>query len=70
MHYCIPVASSIDPTLIPNADNLVDAANELFATSGAPLYDVYKARWMILWSVFIAIFFAFLYIKFMDLCAL
>lgn len=36
----------------------------------SPIYDIYATRWVIFGSVFIAIFFAFLYIKFMDLCAL
>jgi len=40
------------------------------SAGGAPLYDLYKSRWIMFSSVFIAIFFAFVYIKFMDWCAL
>lgn len=39
------------------------------SAGGRSLYDLYKARWILFSSVFVAIFFAFLYIKFMDWCA-
>lgn len=68
MDYCIPVKSSLTG---PAADNF-DAAMTSFLNSagGAPIYDLYKSKYVILGSVGISIFFAFCYIKFMDYCAL
>lgn len=41
----------------------------LSTSGGEPIYDLWKSRWALFYSVFVAIFFAFLYIKFMDWCA-
>jgi hypothetical protein len=31
MHYCVPIASSINPDVIPNAGNLADAATQILS---------------------------------------
>lgn len=39
------------------------------SAAGGPILDIYETRWIIFTSVFIAIVFALIYVKFMDLCA-
>jgi choline transporter-like protein 2/4/5 len=68
MGYCIPDTNTLPSDL--QASWTAASQNFLNSASGAPIYDVYKARWIIFSSVWIAIFFAFVYIKFMDWCAL
>ena len=66
--YCVPEKDSLPQSV---QDNFTEASDQLLnSAGGAPLYDIYKSRWVLVSSVFIGIFYAFLYIKFMDWCAL
>ena len=65
--YCVPNEDSLPASV---KDNWQAALDLILNTGGSSLYDVYKSRWIIFGSVFVAILFAMIYIKFMDLCAL
>ena len=67
MYYCVPEADTLTGNAATEYQNAKSAL--LNSSAGAPLYDLYKSRWVLFSSVFVAIFFAFLYIKFMDWCA-
>lgn len=62
INYCVPNADT------PGLNNTLSVLQN--AARSSPLYDFYQTRWVIFGSVFLAIFFAFCYIKFMDWCAL
>jgi solute carrier family 44 (choline transporter-like protein), member 2/4/5 len=66
--YCVPNKDSLPTSL---QESFTSAADSFMnSAGGAPIYDLYKARWVLFASVFIGIFYAFIYIKFMDYCAL
>ena len=68
MHYCIPNQGSLPPAVINNFHEITE---KLFSAKGFdPLNDFYKSRWVILASVFVAILYTFIFMKFMDYCAL
>lgn len=62
INYCVPNADT------PGLNETLSLLQSFARNS--PLYDFYQTRWIIFGSVFLAIFFAFCYIKFMDWCAL
>ena len=67
MGYCVPVKDSL-PAVVKT--NFAEGMQKFFSSvGGAPIYDIYKARWILIYSVGIAIIYAFVYIKFMDWCA-
>lgn len=38
----------------------------LNSSAGVPIHDVYVSRWFIFYSIFVAVFVAFFYVKLMD----
>jgi hypothetical protein len=68
MHYCVPNKDSLPPAVV---DNWHEVSRQLLSSKGVdPINDLYKARWVIVGSVFVGIFYTFIFMKFMDKCAL
>lgn len=67
MHYCVPNKATLPPDVINNWSEI--SKTMLSGSAGSPINDMYKARWMILGSIGIAIFFTFVFMIFMDYCA-
>ena len=67
MHYCVPNQATLPESVI---DNWTQISQQLLNHQGAdPFKDMYKARWIILGSIAIAILYTFLFMVFMDKCA-
>lgn len=65
--YCFPVYSTLPAEAQSHWDDVKDFFSNSFAGRG--LEDLYNARWCLLVCVFLALFFAFAFVKFMDWCA-
>jgi hypothetical protein len=65
--YCVPIYDELTPSQQSSWDTLENAF--LATGAGSVALDIYKARWVMLISIFLAVIFSLLYIKTMDWCA-